>query len=82
MFHRTLLSLCLSSLVLPLVTSPVQAEQYSQNSDNGSALLVQLPIEGYGKPPEGCDPADPSTCRNEDRREDGNRDKPNRSDSR
>jgi hypothetical protein len=75
-FHRTLFSFSLlSTLVLPLAANPVSAEGYFFSAES-------LSTEWHGKPPEGCDPADPSTCRNEDRREDSNRDKPDRSDSR
>lgn len=80
MFYN-LFSLCLfSALVLPLAASPLNLEGQPPTD---LFLTQSLPIEWYGnKPPEGCDPADPSTCRNEDSRDGSSRDKPNRFDAR
>ncbi len=63
-----------AALILPLIANPLNLEGHSSNS---SLVFAQsLPTEWSSKPPEGCDPADPSTCRRDERQEGGNRDKP------
>lgn len=76
MFHQTLFCFGFSvALMVPFIASPFNEEHFSHRS---SFPAQSLPTEWYEKPPEGCDPADPSTCRREDRQEGDNRNKPER----